>query len=260
MSKDSIQKLKRLCALWDWIDNSESKIYARPEEGGLFTLEEWAKKFATSRRTIMRDLALIKEMGINFSYIKGPRSSLLSSEFDFSLNQLHLTPQMAAVLCLAYEEAKRAGHSFTNACQEIKNKFIPQIEHCEINPPLPESGITKTLRTAIQKRYYVNITTSQGTEKIIKPFCFIRIAKKKTELIYLDKRNLPISAPIEKMDDFFAISLTSIKDAFLSRSNNKSRSMHFPLVKHQKWAAFAFIRFHTECFLEKADKRSSNTK
>ncbi len=251
MSKDTTNKLKRLSAIWDWIDNSESKIYSRPEEGGYFSIKEWAQKFSTSSRTIMRDLALIKEMGIEFFYLRGKGYALLTSEFGFSLEYLHLTPQMAAALCLAYDEAKRAGKAFHGVCQEIKSRFIPQIENCEINPPLPDSAIVKTIRRAIKNRYYVKITTLSGVEKYIKPYCFICIAKKKTDLVYIEKRNLPPQALMESVEDFFAISLKSIAQAHIAIPSARFKSLQFPRLKHQKWAAFSFIRFHTECFLEK---------
>lgn len=251
MSKDTTAKLKRLAAIWRQIDNSESKILEQTEESSLFSIEELAAKFSVSKRTVLRDLALVKKMGIDFSYFRGKRSTFLSSEFDFSLEQLQLTPHMAATLCVAYEEARKAGSSFATVCQAIKEKFVPHIEQCEINPPLPYSPLVSTLQKAIKQHYYVKITTAKGTEFYIKPYCFIRLAKKRIDLVYAITRELSNKSVVEKIDDFCAISLTSIQKVRIITPHIRSRSLHFVPLKHQKWAAFAFIRFYAENFLAK---------
>ena len=252
MSKDITAKLKRLETMWNWIDNSESK-YVSDMEDAPFQISELMKRFKVSRRTVLRDIALIKEMGIEFYYrrskrYKGPAS--MDSEFNFALEKLHLTSQAAAALCIAYEAAKQGGKAFEPACQYIKDQFVPDIPHCEINPKLPFSPLLQTIKKAIENRYYLKITTDKGVISSVKPYLLIRIAKKRVELLFLKTRKkMPIKIPIDRYDDFFIIALENIKKAVIAKPSKTARSPHFPSVQHRRWDAYEEIAWHVEQIL-----------
>lgn len=171
MSKDITAKLKRLETMWNWIDNSESKYFSDMEDTP-FQIPELMKRFKVSRRTVLRDIALMKEMGIDFDYRrsrwhKGP--ALMSTDITFALDTLGLTPQSAAALCIAYEVAKQGGKAFESACQYIKTRFIPNIPHCEVNPKLPLTPIARTIQKAIEERLYLKIFLQDGVIKGVLP-------------------------------------------------------------------------------------------
>lgn len=167
MSKDTTAKLKRLTHILNRLTTSKNNT---------LTPGELAKECSVSCRTVFRDLALLQEVGIALDSYNG--DYYLAT--DFSFEKAGLTPQTAAVLCLAYEEAKRAGKAFIPTCRYILQLFSPNTELYEINPKLPPDPVVFRLQKAIEEKRYIKIM-SNAQPIYAKPYCLIR----KHEKVYL---------------------------------------------------------------------------
>lgn len=160
MSKDTTEKLKRLTAILNRLDTQKRKS---------LTTDELAKECSVSCRTIFRDLALLKEVGIELNSYNGD----YYLHFDFSLKKLGLTSQTAATLCIAYEAAKQTGEEFAPSCQYIRRLFSLNKDLYEINPKLPLDSIIFRLQKAIKEKRYTKIVLDNRL-RYIKPYCLVQ--------------------------------------------------------------------------------------
>ena len=161
MSKDITAKLKRLETICRWMADTKREY---------FTVYELAKECGVSKRSILRDIALLKEAGFNFDLMCSQGVYMTS---NFSFEKLGLTPQTVATLCIAYEAAKQAGKEFASTCQYIQSLLVPQIAPYEINPILPPDPIILKLQKAIKEKLYIKITVDDKTT-YAKPCCLVR--------------------------------------------------------------------------------------
>lgn len=161
MSKDITAKLKRLTAICTWM--------ADPKRTHL-TAQALAKKYGVSQRSILRDLALLREVGLEleqYCYVGYIPPS------GFSFEKLGLTPQTAAALCLTYEATKHAGSAFAPTCQYVRRLFSPDKEPYEINPELPKDPVISKLQRAIKEKRYIKIVWD-NSDIYAKPYCLVR--------------------------------------------------------------------------------------
>ena len=225
MSKDITAKLRRLETIFRWLANTKRES---------FTADELARKYRVSRRTILRDIALLKEVGIELIQYRGK----YDAPADFSLEQLGLTPQIAATLCIAYEAAKETGEEFAPACQYIHHLFSPNKKLYEINPTLPKDSIICKLQKAIQEKRYIRISSS-GRQIYAKPCCLIR----RWEAVYLVFTAMPSGKSVGGYA-LARMEVADIESVSFEKKGRRIKTGHFASLGVPKYRIDKFIREH----------------
>ncbi|MGN0025153.1 MAG: helix-turn-helix transcriptional regulator [Candidatus Avelusimicrobium sp.] len=223
MSKDITAKLKRLGTICKWIADNKRES---------FTADELAQECGVSRRTILRDIALLKEAGLEFDLYYG--NYYINK--DFSFEKVGLTSQIAATLCIAYETAKQAGETFAPTCQYIRRLFTPNTRLYEINPKLSPNPIVCKLQEAIKEKRYIKIV-SNGRQIYAKPYCLIR----RWETIYLvfatiHRRRSVWGYELEKIE------VEKIESVRFEAKSSRVKNGHFASLGVPKYRIDEFIR------------------
>ena len=232
MSKDITAKLKRLETICSWMTDANRSH---------FTVEELIKECGVSRRSILRDIALLKEVGIELDLYYGNyhRDTRLSFE------KLGLTPQIAATLCIAYEAAKQAGKEFAPTCKYISGLLSPQTQYYEINPDLPSDPLVNKLQQAIREKYYIKIVSYPRDQVIYaKPYCLVR-AKERVDLIFACTR--PHFSVAGYQLDYIPIRF--IKELSFEGKSPRLKNKHFISLGVPKRDIRCFLKDHIRLML-----------
>lgn len=225
MSKDITAKLKRLEFICKRLENAEKS----------FTAEQLAQECSVSTRTILRDMALLKEVGLELEIQHIIRGVYLPGEFAFK--DLGLTSQTAASLCIAYEAAKQAGDSFATARRYIRSIFQPKVVSYEINPKLPPDPIVSKLQKAIKEKLYTKINTGSKTI-YIKPYCLFR-QKENLFLIFATTGGYQRSVWGYVLD---RVAVKYITDVSFGAKSSQVKNGHFASLGVPKWEINDFIK------------------
>ena len=225
MSKDITARLRRLTSILN-------RLAATNQES--FTADELARKYRVSRRTILRDIALLKEVGIELIQYRGK----YDAPAHFYLEQLGLAPQIAATLCIAYEAAKETGEEFAPACQYIHHLFSLNKKLYEINPTLPKDPIICKLQKAIQEKHYIKLV-SNSRQIYAKPCCLIR----RWEAVYLVFATMPSGESVRGYA-LARMEVADIESVSFEKKGRRIKTGHFASLGVPKYRIDEFIREH----------------
>ena len=224
MSKEITAKTRRL-----------TDILSQLEEGPV-SVQPLAEEFQVSTRTVQRDINLIQQAAMP---LISPKQSVYAFAEGFSLRQVGLTAQKAALLITSFDIAKQLGRDFSDVQQEIKSYFIPtDFEGCIFGPELTDiskSSLLADLNMAAENHFILRIALKQSKKSYtVRPYKIVNIAN----TWYLVCADIWGSISRYAITDIASYSLRSAETAIVIQDNG-----NLPPISAKTFPAIAFLEW-----------------